>query len=354
MCTALFITDTNGNGYKGRTWELSFEAPDMITYLPAGEKIESTTPSGAIGKTFITKYPILGISLSILAVGKHPNFTEAMNDQGLTISQNGMGNSSLAPVGNDNSKILAASDFSAWVLGSFKNVAETKAALGNDEIELWLPTIEAMGPFPFPVHYAIWDKSGAGIVVEFMNGKTNVYDNPVNVLANYPEFPWHLENLNNYTFTNEDKNEGKIGSLNLSTPDSGIALTALPSSQTSQGRFVRAAFYANYVRKANSADAAIVTLGHIMNNFDRPYDLTTDTGGGMADGPRASGISTEYSSYTVLNDLAGKRFFYRGIDALNWIMIDMNDLAKIKQTKLVPTAAVNKAGIDVTNLFTSA
>lgn len=154
-------------------------------------------------------------------------------------------------------------------MGSFKNVAETKAALLAGETELWLPTFAPMGSDPFPVHYAIWDKSGAGLVVEFMNGKTNVYDNPVNALANDPEFPWHLENLNHYTFTNEDRNAGKIGKLDLVTPDSGIALTALPSRQTSQGCFVRAAFYVNYVRKANSPDEAIVTLGHIMNHFDR-------------------------------------------------------------------------------------
>lgn len=71
----------------------------------------------------------------------------------------------------------------------------------------------------------------------------------------------------------------------------------------------------------------------------------------MADGPRADGISTEYSSYTVLNDLAGKRFFYRDIDALNWIIIDMKQLENLKQTKTA--AEVNKAGIDVTNLFTN-
>jgi len=51
--------------------------------------------------------------LQILSIGKHPNFAEAMNDQGLTISEIGMGASRAAPLDNDNSKILAASDFSA-------------------------------------------------------------------------------------------------------------------------------------------------------------------------------------------------------------------------------------------------
>jgi penicillin V acylase-like amidase (Ntn superfamily) len=39
-----------------------------------------------------------------------------------------------------------------------------------------------------PLHYAITDKAGNGLVVEFQNGKKQVYDNPVNVLTNGPIF----------------------------------------------------------------------------------------------------------------------------------------------------------------------
>jgi len=84
-CTALVVTDTKGNAYKGRGYEFSVEVPSMITYLPAGEKIESFTPNGFKGKTFNTKYPILGVTLAAIPGAKHPLFVDASNDQGLTI-----------------------------------------------------------------------------------------------------------------------------------------------------------------------------------------------------------------------------------------------------------------------------
>lgn len=350
-CTALLIADTKGNAYKGRTWEFSAPTPAMVTYLPAGTKVESLTPSGAKGKVFETKYPILGLTLAMMPGAALPFFDDASNDQGLTFSANGFNGSSAPPLGNDMSKVLSAVDLGVWILGGFKDVAQAKAALLSDDTQFWLPKIAAMGGSSLPFHYAIWDKTGAGIVVEFQNGKKNVYDNPVNVMTNTPEFPWHLTNLNNYTFTNKDKNTGQLGSLKLATEDAGIALAGLPGAETAPGRFVKGAFYANYVRKANTPDAAIVTLGHIMNNFDRPYDLTVDGAGGVGDGPRTNSVSSEVTYYTVMNDLSRNLFYLRTIGALNWSVIDMNKLNNVTAMKSVLATEVNKSGADPYTLF---
>ena len=350
-CTSIVITDTNGNAYKGRGWEFSVATPAMLTYLPAGEKIESSTPSGAKGKAFDTQYPILGVTLPVLPGATRPLFLDAMNDQGLTMSIQALNDSSGPPVGKDNSKVMAVVDLGTWILGNFKTVAEAKAALLGDDTQIWLPKIPVMGNVTSPMHYAFWDKTGAGIVLEFQNGKKNVFDNPVNVMTNGPEFSWHLANLNNYTFTNVDKNTGQLGKLTLATQDAGIALAGLPSAQTSQGRFVKAAFYANYVRKAKTPDEAIVTLGHIMNNFDRPYDLTVDGAGGRGDGPRSNSLSSESSRYMLMADLARGQFYIRTIGGLNWSVVDMNKLKSVTKLKSFPVADIDKTAADPYTLF---
>ncbi|EAX4319113.1 linear amide C-N hydrolase [Salmonella enterica subsp. enterica serovar Richmond] len=52
-------------------------------------------------------------------------------------------------------------------------------------------------------------------------------------MTNGPEFPWHIENLNNYTqLTNKDRSAGTLGNICVYQPDSGIAVSALPSSIT--------------------------------------------------------------------------------------------------------------------------
>jgi choloylglycine hydrolase len=350
-CTTILVTDTSGRAYHGRTLEFSVLLQMDMTYFPAGTKVISSTPAGNQGLTFDTKYPILGMSYPVLPSAKQVTFVEGINDQGVSFSANWLTGTDSPAVGQDDARILAASDFGAWVLGNFKSVDEVKEAMGNGQPEIWVPVSPLDPKAPMPLHYAINDKTGNSIVVEFTDGKPNVYDNPVGVLTNGPDFPWHLKNLQNYTFTNVDKNTGQLGKLQLATQDGGIALTGLPSAETSQGRFVKAAFYANYVRKAKTPDEAIVTLAHLMNNFDRPYDLTVDEAGGTGDGVRSNSASSEVTTWTTLQDLSRNLLYFRSIEAMNWAVIDMSKLKDVKQIKTVSTSDVDKAGADSFKLF---
>ncbi|MDO8713242.1 MAG: linear amide C-N hydrolase [Polynucleobacter sp.] len=350
-CTAIVVTDLKGNAYHARTMEFSFQLPSSLTYFPVGTRIESATPSGNQGLTFNTRYAILGMTIPAVTTAKQVLVIEGANDQGLSISGNELNNSSAPPVGTNPSIILSGADFGAWILGNFKTVAEVKSAMQDGKVEFWLPKIPMVDNMVLPLHYAITDKVGNGLVVEFQNGIKQVYDNPVNVLTNGPEFSWHLTNLNNYTQNNINQNTGQLGKLKLATEDSGIALSALPSSQTAAGRFVKAAFYANYVRKAKTPDEAILTLGHIINNFDRPYDLTVDGPGGVGDGPRTSGKSTEVTDWSVMNDLSRNLLYVRTIEQLNWTVIDMAKLKDVAKIKTVSTYAVGRAGAEAFNLF---
>jgi penicillin V acylase-like amidase (Ntn superfamily) len=141
--------------------------------------------------------------------------------------------------------------------------------------------------------------------------------------------------------------------LKIEAVDSGIALSNLPSAQTSPGRFVKAAFYANYVSKGKTPDEAILLLGHIMNNFDRPDGLTIDGPGGMGDGPHNKALSSEVTDYTIMKDLTRNRTYVRSINALNWTLIDMGKLKDIKEIKSVSVYDIDKTSADnfPVNLF---
>ena len=350
-CTTILVTDESGRGYHGRTLEYSSLLPMDMTYFPAGTKVVSSTASGKDGLTFDTKYPILGMSFQVLPSAKQVAFAEGVNDQGVSFSANWLTGTDSPAVSKEDARILAASDLGAWVLGNFKSVEEVKEAMRNGQTEFWVPVSPLDPEAPLPLHYAINDKSGNSIVVEFTDGKVNLYDNPVGVMTNGPEFPWHLKNLQNYTFTNVNKDTGQLGKLKLETQDGGIALIALPSAETSQGRFVKAAFYANYVRKAKTPDEAVTTLAHLINNFDRPYDLTVDEAGGAGDGVRSSGTSSEVTIWTTLQDLSRNLLYFRSIAAMNWTVIDMNKLKDVKEVKSISTSDVDKAGADSFKLF---
>ena len=158
-------------------------------------------------------------------------------------------------------------DFGLWALGQFASVAEVRAAL--DTVPFLLEPLAGLGVQP-PFHYSLYDRSGAALVVEFHKGELSLYDNPVGVMTNGPQFSWHLVNINNYAhLSNRDRSAGRLGRLELRQPDAGISMAGLPSDTTSVGRFVRAAYFASFAEKAADPDAAVRTLGHIMNNFDR-------------------------------------------------------------------------------------
>lgn len=354
-CTVLITRDANGAVYQGRTNEYAGMQPDRLTYYPAGSKIESMKPNGQPGLTFNTKNAFLAATLYGMVPGSKQDFVhEGVNDQGMSFTVNAiMGNRS-AQLDSSAQNVLAVTDMGAWALGNFQNVGQVKQALQSNQVSVWLPKIPSMANLEAPVHFALFDKTGAGIVVEFFNGQVQVYDNPVGVMTNTPAFPWHLENLNNYAqLTNVDKNTGKFGNFNVAAYDSGNALGNLPSSQTSSGRFVKAAFYSTYIEKAKTPKQAIQNLAHVMNNFDRPVNITIDLPGTGSKAEGASSLPTSEATYfTVLNDLANNQFYIRTIYAMNFSRFDLRKLAPVKKVKVVTWDKLNATdGGDATYLF---
>jgi choloylglycine hydrolase len=222
-------------------------------------------------------------------------------------------------------------------------------------VEIWLPRIASMDNFIAPLHFALYDKQGGAIVIEFTNGKTEVYDNPVRVMTNDPPFPWHLTNMNNYAYlTNIDKNVGQFNKLKVTATDSGSAQAGLPSIETSVGRFVKAAYYSNFVTKAKTPDQALITLGHVMNNFDRPKGISSDLPGtaSKAEATASGKVSSENTYFTVMNDLSRGHFYIRTINGINYAKFDITQLKDLKKLTVVRFSEVNALGrLDATELF---
>ena len=360
-CTVLLYTDAKGRAYTGRTLEFIGDAPNQMVYYPVGTHIESVTPDGKQGKTFNTKHAIFAVTVTgIVANAKQDALHEAINDQGLTITTNSLGGNvgpNVRQLPSD--KVLSGLDLGTWALGNFQNVAQVKQALENREVEIWLPVVPLLGTENMPLHYALFDRTGAGIVIEWSNGQTVVYDNPVGVMTNNPSFPWHLQNMANYAnLTNIDKNHGQFRKLKVSSFDGGNNMATVPSIQTSPGRFVKAAYYANFADKAQTPNQAILTVGHVMNNFDRPYGISVDTQNDMPGGERALSTSKsskpvgEVTNWTVLRDLTQNHFYIRTINNLNYTKFDVNKLSVLKETKIVSMKALDaNTSYDATDLF---
>lgn len=362
-CTSLLYQDAKGAAYLGRTLELTIDLPYDLAYLPAGETFSSRVKSHPV-VSYTTRYPLLAVVMADrLPSAAAPlssgdlKVIEGVNTEGLTFSllsypAAGGGISSLDAA----QAVLCATDLGSWTLGQFASVMEVKSALVSQPVAV--DTIGLLGGREAPFHYVLHDRKGESLVLEFHLGKLSIYDNPVGVMTNGPEFPWHLTNLNNYTFlTNLDHSKNTFGKLPVRQPDSGISTANLPSSNTSVGRFVRAVFYTQFAEKVSDPDQAIRTLSHIMNNFDRPKGISVASkrDGGSLEveglGDNRMDSATEYTSWTNLTDLNRRQFFLRTYEGLNFTMFDLTKLASGQEVKLLPLSALDGMAADGTSLL---
>ena len=66
-----------------------------------------------------------------------------------------------------------------------------------------------------PLHWIAADKSGKCIVIEQTGNGIEVLDNPIGVLANSPDFHWHMTNLKLYGCINCAREASEKGKRTL-------------------------------------------------------------------------------------------------------------------------------------------
>lgn len=342
MCTSLLYLDAHDRAFLGRTLELSIELPYQLSFFPKKLELKSSA-EGFSSISWKAQYDFLAITMPATAQASQEQYgaeglkvVEGLNSAGLSFSVQSYPQASGSDVeikeGAERAALLA-SDLGSWVLGQFSSVSEVKAALTN--LEVVLDRVPILGGLKMPFHYGVHDTSGNSLVVEFHHGSRMIYDNPVGVMTNGPQFDWHLTNLNNYTFlTNIDRSTAKFGSFDAIQPGSGIAKAGLPVTDSSVDRFIRGVYYAQFAEKQVEPDKAIEMVAHIMNNFDRPRGIAIDyqdqgSSHLQVQGYASTTIPTEFTSWTSISDLDRRLFFVRDGGGMNYASFDVQELGRL-------------------------
>jgi len=366
MCTALTYKDASARAYVGRTLELQLLLPYFISYVPAGTEMTSQVP-GKDPLTWTAKHGF--VSVGVPTDTPKPGapvdpssllLADGINDAGLVFNANAFAPASETPDEGGSGAVLQALSLGIWLLSSFGTIAEARTGIANQPINANKTPIA--GNVPWPLHIMLTDATGAAIVIEAKDGMFYVHDNPVNVMTNYPPFDWHLQNLNNWThLTNVDQSTATFGSLNVSQPDSGIATAALPASNASVGRFVKAVYYTTFTEKVDDPDKAVQTLSAIINNFDRPRGVTKDAPGAGGEGVSFGGTTasapawtTEYTTWTSMADTARRHYYLRPYAGINWSRIDLTRLTGLTSARHFGIEDLDPFGGDATELLLNA
>lgn len=362
MCTSLLYRDARNRAYLGRTLELSLDLPYQVALFPKGLAVGSTV-QGHAGISWTMRHAVIAVTMPAVPPAQEAAFAptdlkviEGVNDAGLTFSVQSYPQAGGPQPSLDATRAaVSAADLGTFVLGQYTCVADVKAAIAD--LQVVLERVPILGGLEMPFHYAVHDTTGASLVIEFHHGVRTLYDNPVGVMTNAPQFSWHLTNLDNYTFlTNVDRAKARFGDYQAQAPGSGIAKAGLPGTDTSVDRFVRAAFYAQFAEKQDDPDKSVQMVAHIMNNFDRPRGITIDppelgSGHLHVEGQTLNTIPTEFTSWTSLTDLDRRRFFLRDSGGMNYVCLDLMVLANATDFVAVPMAHLAPATTSVNTLF---
>jgi len=297
-CTGIRLIAKDGTVVVARTLEFGVDLQSKIAVFPAGTTIVGLLPNNATGLTFRTKYGIVGANAFGL-----PALIDGLNDRGLYVGGFFFpGSAGYANVTPENaSRAVAAYQYSMWILGNFASIAEFKAAY--DRVMLAPTVIPDLGMAP-PMHFRIIDKTGAAVVVEPINGRLVIYDDPLGVLTNSPTFDWHMTNLKNYVgLSPMNRSPVSVQGYTVASFGQGSGFYGLPGDFTPPSRFVRAvAFESAAVQPATSADA-VQQVFHILNNFDIPVGAVRDEVNGKT--------IDEWTLWTSGEDLTNLQFYYR-------------------------------------------
>ena len=318
-CTGISMFSADGSYFQARTIEWAgTNLNSMYVVVPRNFSQTSFTPKGANGMTFISKYGYIG-----LAVHEKEFIAEGLNEAGLSAGLFYFPNFGSYQLYDEkyNSTTIADLQLVSWILSQFATVDEVKANINKVRV------VSLMGGdgSEEAIHWRVGDKSGKQIVIEIEKGVPHVYDNPIGVITNAPNFPWHLSNLSNYiNLTPINPPAHKMADFMVEPIGHGNGFLGLPGDFTPPSRFVRVAFFKATAPMLPTARATMLQCFHILNNFDIPIGMNFPKNE-IPDLPSAT-------QWTSVIDLTNGVVYYKTFDNNNIRMIDLKniDFGKVK------------------------
>jgi choloylglycine hydrolase len=319
-CSDFQLKPADGSIICARAMDFIMPMNSQILVFNRGTNMTSKASDGSNGLEWVSRYGFIGIN----AFGIE-DVDEGMNEKGLTCGLLVLKGTEYPPIiSNENNTSIAIMDVCTWILGSFSKIKEVKE--GIKSVRIWgnkMPVLKTT----LGLHIAIHDISGNNLVIEFLNGIVNLYDNPLGILTNEPPLLYQLQNLVLYNELSPNNtpnitiNGYKITSLE------GSGMYGIPGSWSSIDRFVRISSLVRYVINLENALDGVLAATYILNSVYTPTGIVS-----VSLNNHKLYSNTQWAS---IKDLTNNIFYYRNNDgAIRAIYL--NDINFSKNTKHTP------------------
>ena len=318
-CSDFRVKAQDGTVVIGRSMEFPVDLKSELCVVPRGAG----------------KYGFLAVN----AFGIKDAYVDGFNEKGLSLD--GLMFTGAVYQPEVAGRSLPVDKFGAWLLGNYASIDEVKAALAAVNITAAKnKKLRDLG-----MHLAVHDAAGHSLVVEFIGGQKNVYDNPLGVMTNRPSFDWQLANLRNYVNLDaEDKGPRQLNGLKIEPTGVGSGLHGLPGDWTPPSRFVKLSFGVDAALKPQNAAGAVNLAEHLLNTVDIPKGAIKEPT--ALPGKYLYG----YAQWVVIKDLTNKVLYYKTYENTVWRSVDLKrfDLAAGQAVKTLALAAQGAPALDVT------
>jgi len=296
-CTGITLKSQDGAVVFGRTLEWgSFDLNSRVVVIPRGHKFEALTPDGIAGLIWTATYGLVGLD----AVEKD-FIVDGMNEQGLSVNVFYHPGYAEYPEYDSAQAALTMSslDVCQYLLTTCATVEDVRKALAAVRVVGVIEPTLGLAP---PIHLIVTAPSGKAIVIEFLKGDVQIYDAPLGVITNAPDYDWHITNLRNYlNLSPVALPSKKIEDLNFTPLGGGTGMIGLPGDFTPPSRFVRAVAFAKTARPTGSGDETIYEVFRILDNFNIPLGAAEGEGESKVKGLRSATLwTTAYDTRNLI------------------------------------------------------
>lgn len=339
-CTVFRLKANDGSIMIGRSMEFAVDLKYDVVVVPRNKAYVSPAPDNKAGLSWKTRYGYVGMASFGLEFG----LSDGMNEKGLAASvlwfETDM---KWQDVGSAETKrALAQAMVSDWILGNFSSIEEVKREIQKLKVFKYVDPKTGMSP---TIHFIVYDAQGGCIVIEYEDGVCHIYDNPLGFMTNAPRFPWQLTNLRQYAgMTNEKPGPYEMSGITFEPTGHGSGMFGLPGDLTPPSRFVRLGVLTRFADKQPDAERNLNLAQHIINTFDIPFGLITDTM------PDKKTVLKESTQWVTFRDLTKRILYFRTYENQTLRKIDLNNIDFSAQViKRIPMFGTPEIIVDVTD-----
>jgi len=295
MCTAITLQFGETENFFGRTMDFSYDIEPKLYVVPKNYAWQNALT----GCKFHNTYSFIGIGQEkedMLA------FFDGVNEQGFAAAALYFaGFAKYSEQADLKRDAVSSLDFLHYILGKCGSLKDLNRALDNVSIiGVPDPVTQAVAP----LHWIATDRTGESVVIEQTEDGLRLFKNPVGILANSPDFQWHMTNLRNYMNASPiQTKETSWGNVKLKPFGQAGGTLPLPGGYTSPERFVKTAYQKTHIQPPKNQIEGVNACFHIMEGVSVPKGvIMTDRN------------TSDYTKYTAFVNTNTCQYFFKTYD----------------------------------------